>query len=125
MTLPVRVSFLRCAAFACLLFTLVGCVRPDSGPSPFDFLSEATATPRPLPASPVAGPNYPIIPDAELVFGPTTLGWDIQYEIISRAGFLASYKEEVNGEVLSGAQIVEMVARDYSVHPRQIGRANV
>ena len=118
MTLPVRVSFLRCAAFACLLFTLVGCVRPDSGPSPFDFLSEATATPRPLPASPVAGPNYPIIPDAELVFGPTTLGWDIQYEIISRAGFLASYKEEVNGEVLSGAQIVEMVARDYSVHPR-------
>jgi len=106
------------AIFLFILFTLVGCVRPDAGPSPFDALGEPTAKPRQLPDSPVAGPERELIPDAELVFGPTTVGLDIPAQVDAHGGFLAAYAETVAEERLSAAQIVERVAREYSLHPR-------
>jgi LasA protease len=111
-------SFKKIIIFILLLFALAACARPDTGPSPFDFLSDPTATPRPLPASPVYGPNIPLLPDAELVFGPTTVGFDPEKTISSRAGYLAGYQEQVNDQILTGAQVVDKVAREYSVHPR-------
>jgi len=35
-----------------------------------------------------------------------------------KGGYLAGYSQDVNGETLSGAQILEQVALDYSVNPR-------
>lgn len=72
--------------------------------------------PVPSPGSP--GSAFKIIPDAELVFSPSAVGFDIEKFITSQGGYLADYEEDVEGETLSGAQIVERVARDFSVNPR-------
>ncbi|KXK13743.1 MAG: putative peptidase [Chloroflexi bacterium OLB14] len=59
-----------------------------------------------------------LIPDSELVYGPATIYFDINEFVQSQNGYLASYTEEVNGEILSGAEIVQLVASNYSVNPR-------
>jgi LasA protease len=70
-------------------------------------------------ATPLApGPDFKIIPDSELVNGPYNILFNIEDFVQNSGGFLASYKEEVDDQSLSGAQIVERVALDYSVNPR-------
>lgn len=58
------------------------------------------------------------IPDAEVVYSPTAADFDVDEYIMSAGGFLASYSEEHEEETLSGAQIVERIARQASVNPR-------
>ena len=72
--------------------------------------------PAPPPGDP--GPALKLIPDSELVYGPNTADFDIALFIINKSGYLASYLEEVNGEFMTGAQIVERIAQNYSVNPR-------
>lgn len=73
--------------------------------------------PAPTPAG--RGPAFKIIPDSELVFGPPSVFFDIASFVQSQAGYLSTYSEEVEeNQVLSGMQIVERVAREYSVSPR-------
>ncbi|NLG73335.1 MAG: LysM peptidoglycan-binding domain-containing protein [Chloroflexi bacterium] len=64
------------------------------------------------------GPEFKIIPDSELVYGPGTVGFDTAGFIQGQGGFLASYSEEVEGRELNGAQIVQRVAEEFSVNPR-------
>lgn len=61
---------------------------------------------------------FKIIPDSELVYGPLTSLLDVPAFISSKGGYLAFYTQEVDGETLSGAQIVVKVAQNYSVNPR-------
>ena len=72
--------------------------------------------PAPPPGAP--GPSLKLIPDSELVYGPNTADFDIASFILNKSGYLATYLEEVNGEMMTGAQIVERVAQNYSVNPR-------
>lgn len=101
----------------CILL-LSTCVRPDKGPSPFDALSGGEPKEKILPEEPVDGPDFLIIPDCELVFSPTTVGFSTADVIAAHNGYLAGYEEMIDGEFYSGAQIVERVSREYSVHPR-------
>ncbi|MCX7607975.1 MAG: LysM peptidoglycan-binding domain-containing protein [Anaerolineales bacterium] len=72
----------------------------------------------PQPTLKPVGPAFKLIPDSELVYGPVS-GWtDIGAFVRSRGGYLASYSQEIYGELLTGAQIVERVARAYSINPR-------
>ena len=64
------------------------------------------------------GPSFKVIPDSELIFGPYNMVFDASAFIQSKGGYLASYAEEVDGEMTSGAQIVERIAREYSVNPK-------
>ena len=64
------------------------------------------------------GPAFKIIPDSELVYGPASTNFDIAAFVQSQRGYLAQYSEEVDGKTISGAQVVERVAQDYSVNPR-------
>jgi len=64
------------------------------------------------------GPSFKIIPDSELVYGPFNMAFDPTAFIQSKGGYLASYSETADGQTLSGAQIVERVAKDYSVNPK-------
>ena len=64
------------------------------------------------------GTSFKIIPDSELVYGPTAGDFDIALYIKQRGGFLRNYSEDVNGEVLSGVEIINEVAVEYSVNPR-------
>ncbi len=61
---------------------------------------------------------FKIIPDSELVYGPLSALLNVQDFVQRQGGYLAYYTQEVEGETLSGGQIVEKVARNYSVNPR-------
>ena len=64
-------------------------------------------------------PDFKIIPDAELFNSPSAVGFDTQAIVTQFGGKLASYSEELeDGTKLSGAQIVQKVAEDFSVNPR-------
>ena len=70
-------------------------------------------------AEPVAtGPSFKIIPDSELIASPMTTYFDAAQFISSKSGYLSQYQEDVAGVMLSGVQIVERIAQDYSVNPR-------
>ncbi|RLD00460.1 MAG: hypothetical protein DRI46_07405 [Chloroflexi bacterium] len=72
----------------------------------------------PAPEISETGPGYKIIPDSELVNSPYTVRFQTDAFINNQPGFLKDYLEEVDGEVLSGAEIVQRVSDDYSVNPR-------
>jgi murein DD-endopeptidase MepM/ murein hydrolase activator NlpD len=66
----------------------------------------------------LVGPSFKIIPDSELVAGPATVSFDIADFTYSKNGYLVRYQEEVEGQMLTGFQIVQRIATDYSVNPR-------
>lgn len=83
-----------------------------------DFLAigQTLLIPAPNPQDP--GPDFKIIPDSDLVYGPTSLTFDHFAEIRERGGLLDVYVEEVEGVERTGAAIVQLVAERYSVSPR-------
>lgn len=64
------------------------------------------------------GPDFKILPDSELVYGPHTVGFDVPQFLRGFGGYITKYEEEVNGELISGIEIILLVARNYSVNPR-------
>lgn len=72
----------------------------------------------PAPTPEGTGPDFKIIPDSELVYGPASAGFDIAGFVQSQGGYLANYREDIDDQPFSGAQIVERVAQEFSVNPR-------
>jgi hypothetical protein len=73
-----------------------------------------------IPAStlPVA-PAFKIVPDSELVYGPSAVGFDVQAAVDKFGGYLARYVEiDRDGVTRTGPQIVQVTAERYSVNPR-------
>jgi LasA protease len=60
----------------------------------------------------------PILPDSEVIYGPTVGSFDAVYYATAADGFLASYSERVRGEMMTGPEIVQRVAIDSSTNPR-------
>lgn len=69
-------------------------------------------------ASLVNADYFKIIPDSELVNGPLSSLLNIQAYVSSQGGYLAYYTQEIDGQTLTGPQIVELIAQNYSVNPR-------
>lgn len=72
----------------------------------------------PVVTDPIAGSSFKVIPDSELVYGPASVDFDLDAYLKSKGGYLAGYVQEVDGEYLSGSQIIMRVSRNYSVNPR-------
>jgi len=72
----------------------------------------------PAPQPTVTGPGFKLIPDSELVASPAITQFNLPDYVYSKNGYLVRHQEEVNGRTLSGFQIVQEIARDYSVNPR-------
>jgi LasA protease len=72
----------------------------------------------PVVADPNPGSSFKIIPDSELVYGPASVGFELDEYLDERGGYLSDYVQDVDGEYLSGSQIVMRVAENYSVNPR-------
>ena len=105
------------------ILSIVGCVRPDQGISSIEIPGEIAAglenlSITPDKSIPKEGPAFTILPDSELVFGPSTVGFDLFNIIQSQKGYLNHYREEVNGEQLDGATILTRLSREYSLNPR-------
>jgi LasA protease len=64
------------------------------------------------------GPAELLIPDSELVYGPTYADFSVAAAIEEHAGYLLAYTEVVNGREMTGPEIVELVSVQYSVGPR-------
>ncbi len=63
-------------------------------------------------------PNFKIVPDSELVYGPYAAGFDIAGFIQRQGGYLSRYREERYGRVWTGPEIVRYIALNNSVNPR-------
>ena len=66
----------------------------------------------------VVGPTFKIVPDSELVYGPGAAGFDLRAFTAALGGRLLRYQEEVEGQMMSGPDIVQLVADRHSVNPR-------
>lgn len=63
-------------------------------------------------------PDYKLIPDSELVYGPSASGFSIVGAVKFRQGYLRAHSEDVGGAIMSGVEIIDFVATNYSVNPR-------
>jgi LasA protease len=72
----------------------------------------------PVPESEKPGPNFKIIPDSELVFGPAADGFDPRQILKGKNGYLQNYHEVVERVDRTGPEIILYVAEHYSVNPR-------
>lgn len=59
-----------------------------------------------------------LFPDSEVVYSPAALDFDVASFVASAGGYLSGYTETVDGETLSGAQIVQRIADETSTNPR-------
>lgn len=82
-----------------------------------DFLTVGQAILVPAGAA-TFGPDFKLIPDSELVYGPAAR--DVEPRVIANLyqGYLLDYQEEVEGQFLSGPEIVQLVAHRFSLNPR-------
>lgn len=67
---------------------------------------------------PLWGSPYQILPDSLFINGPAQVGFEANAFVAERPGWLKSYAGFASGRNRSGAEIVELVARNYSVSPR-------
>lgn len=66
-------------------------------------------------------PAEQFIPDSEVVFGPSSIGFNTEDYVNSQGGYLSNYKEYVlSGGWTTGAQAVERIALENSLSPRII-----
>ena len=79
-------------------------------------VGQVLTIPPPTPGPP--GPGFKVIPDSELVYGPASVEFDIRAFILERAGYLAAYREEVDGESVASDTIIYRISYEYSVNPR-------
>jgi len=68
----------------------------------------------------IGNPPYAaaLLPDSEVVFSPAAQEFDIAGYVQEQDGFLSTYQEQVDGETISGAEIISLVAADFSINPR-------
>lgn len=69
-------------------------------------------------SSALFGPAFKLIPDSELVYSAAASNFSITGAVKFHQGFLRAYSEEINGETLSGVEIVSFIATNYSINPR-------
>ncbi|HQX11621.1 MAG TPA: hypothetical protein PLG23_04815 [Thermoflexales bacterium] len=116
---------------------------PTEAPSFFDAIRPkptATLTPTPAPTALPLGraireqsnamvvlrppqkiavaPVTRLIPDSELVNGPAAAAFNMTAFLAGRRGYITRYSENVREKVLSGEQIIDTVAYQFSVNPR-------
>jgi LasA protease len=80
------------------------------------YVGQVLVIPPPQPGPP--GSGFKILPDSELVFGPRSDDFDVEGFIARYDSYLSRYQEQIEGVSLTGPQIVDRVAREYSVNPR-------
>jgi LysM repeat protein len=83
-----------------------------------DLLEIGVVLTIPVPDPVGEAPSFKIIPDSELVYGPSSVYFDTAAFIDSQNGYLETYEQDVNGSLLAAHEIITIVAHNYSVNPR-------
>jgi murein DD-endopeptidase MepM/ murein hydrolase activator NlpD len=66
----------------------------------------------------LVSPRFEIIPDGELVYGPSAAAFDAHAFAKTSDGYLLNYEEEVEQQSLTGPEIVQLVADRHSINPK-------
>ncbi len=72
----------------------------------------------PIYYAPFWGSAFHILPDSLFVNGPAQVGFDVEAFVAKQPGWLKNYSEYASGVQRSGAQVVLLVAENYSISPR-------
>jgi LasA protease len=64
------------------------------------------------------GPHDRLIPDSEVVYSPSTIGFNTASYVGQMAGYLAGYEEYLPSRWHSGAGVIDRVAYEESINPR-------
>lgn len=67
---------------------------------------------------PMWGTPFQILPDSLFINGPAQVGFDTQAYVDSQPGWLSGYSAFASGATRSGAEIVDLIALNYSLSPR-------
>lgn len=67
---------------------------------------------------PLTGSDFHIIPDSELVNGPSARSFDVAQEVQKRSGFLTKMSDYLYTHQRPAWEIIQIVANEYSLHPR-------
>jgi LasA protease len=87
---------------------------------PADVTTLPPGLPMRIPAYflPLTGSSFQIIPDSEVINGPSAVIFDAEDEIRRRSGFLVNMTGYIDRRQRSAWEVIELVAMDYSIHPR-------
>ncbi len=94
-----------------------GMVTSPEGPLPAGWLPPGLAVLIPDLFGPAPYPSA-LLPDSEVIYGPSTAGFSTASYVEQAGGHLAAYLEVVDVRQLTGAEIVERVALEASINPR-------
>jgi murein DD-endopeptidase MepM/ murein hydrolase activator NlpD len=72
----------------------------------------------PIYFEPLWGSPFQILPDSLFINGPAQAGFDTQAFVAEQPGWLNGYREYAADAHRSGAEIIDLVARNFSVSPR-------
>ncbi len=61
-----------------------------------------------------------LLPDSEIAYSPADQGFSVEEYVSQAGGYLSTYREDVDGKSLTGAQIIERVAQETSINPRML-----
>jgi murein DD-endopeptidase MepM/ murein hydrolase activator NlpD len=64
------------------------------------------------------GTPFLILPDSQYINGPSAIPVDVEDFVANSAGWLKDFTTYAQGAIRTGAQVVELVAINYSIHPR-------
>jgi LasA protease len=64
------------------------------------------------------GPDNKILPDSEFVYGPSGCSFNLVDTQKLSNGYLFNYSEELDGKNISGLDIIQRVAWEYSINPK-------
>jgi LasA protease len=87
---------------------------------PADVTTLPPGLPMRIPAYflPLTGSAFQIIPDSEVINGPSAVIFDAEDEIRRRSGFLVNMTGYIDRRQRSAWEVIELVSMDYSIHPR-------
>lgn len=67
---------------------------------------------------PLWGSQFQILPDSLFINGPAQVGFDTEAFVSTQPGWLNGYQEFAAGATRSGANVVDVIAQNYSLSPR-------
>lgn len=100
-----------------MIIGIAGCVRPVKIPTPSAVAPRSPGLPE-KPEGVQQGSDFEIIPNSELVYGPSLKDFSLTDFVAAHSPDLDAYHEEVDGQDLTGTQILGKVSRDYSINLR-------
>jgi LasA protease len=67
---------------------------------------------------PLTTSPFHALPDSEVIFGPSGIGFNTRQEILKRPGYLSGLSDYAFRKERPAWEVVDVVARNYSIHPR-------